>query len=246
MDLKIICASPSLQYLELLKTSWKLLRAHLSPIVLLASIGALPGIYLVQTMPETSLDSPPFLLILASALISTLAYTSIMILIDDVVADREISLVHIFERASARLPFTITTGLLCLLRLLGWFLLLVIPGIIKSIRYSFSIQAVVLREKAHGEAIHYSIDLVSGHWWSVVIAGIYISLPQFLLSLPFTASHSAGGTVTSLLLAVIQILTTAFWYVGETVLFLALEQLKQPSAPIPALPPPPPPETTEE
>ena len=242
MDLKVISAAPSLQYMELLKASWKLLRAHFSPIVLLAAAGALPGIYLVQTMPETALESPPFLLILAGALISMLSYMSIIILIDDVVADREVSLMHIFERASARLPLAITTGLLCLLRLCGWFLLLFIPGIIKSVRYSFSLQAVVLREKAHGEAIDYSINLVRGHWWSVVIAGIWISMPQFILSLPFAASHPASGSITSFLLGVVQILTTAFWYVGETVLFLALEELKQPQT---ILPPPPPPEINE-
>ncbi|WP_027938393.1 hypothetical protein [Anaeroarcus burkinensis] len=242
MDLKVIGPSPSLQYMELLKVSWKLLREHFSSITILAAVGALPGIYLIQTMPETALESPPFLLILAGALISMLSYMSIIIFIDDVVADREISLAHIFERASARLPLAITTGLLCLLRLFGWFLLLFIPGVIKSVRYSFSLQAVVLREKAHGEAIDYSINLVRGYWWSVVIAGICISLPQFILSLPFAASHPASGSITSLLLGIVQILTTAFWYVGETVLFLALEQLKQPSATIAA--PPPPPTTT--
>lgn len=245
MDLKVIGPSPSLQYMELLKISWKLLREHFSSITILAAVGALPGIYLIQTMPETALESPPFLLILAGALISMLSYMSIIIFIDDVVADREISLAHIFERASARLPLAITTGLLCLLRLFGWFLLLFIPGIIKSVRYSFSLQAVVLREKAHGEAIDYSINLVRGYWWSVVIAGICISLPQFILSLPFAASHPASGSITSLLLGIIQILTTAFWYVGETVLFLALEQLKQPSATIPAMPPPPPTTTVD-
>lgn len=245
MDLKVIGPSPSLQYMELLKVSWKLLREHFSSITILAAVGALPGIYLIQTMPETALESPPFLLILAGALISMLSYMSIIIFIDDVVADREISLAHIFERASARLPLAITTGLLCLLRLFGWFLLLFIPGIIKSVRYSFSLQAVVLREKAHGEAIDYSINLVRGYWWSVVIAGICISLPQFILSLPFAASHPASGSITSLLLGIIQILTTAFWYVGETVLFLALEQLKQPSATIPAMPPPPPTTTVD-
>lgn len=245
MDLKVIGPSPSLQYMELLKVSWKLLREHFSSITILAAVGALPGIYLIQTMPETALESPPFLLILAGALISMLSYMSIIIFIDDVVADREISLAHIFERASARLPLAITTGLLCLLRLFGWFLLLFIPGIIKSVRYSFSLQAVVLREKAHGEAIDYSINLVRGYWWSIVIAGICISLPQFILSLPFAASHPASGSITSLLLGIIQILTTAFWYVGETVLFLALEQLKQPSATIPAMPPPPPTTTVD-
>lgn len=245
MDLKVIGPSSSLQYMELLKVSWKLLREHFSSITILAAVGALPGIYLIQTMPETALESPPFLLILAGALISMLSYMSIIIFIDDVVADREISLAHIFERASARLPLAITTGLLCLLRLFGWFLLLFLPGIIKSVRYSFSLQAVVLREKAHGEAIAYSINLVRGYWWSVVIAGICISLPQFILSLPFAASHPASGSITSLLLGIIQILTTAFWYVGETVLFLALEQLKQPSATIPAMPPPPPTTTVD-
>ncbi len=245
MDLKVIGASPSLQYMELLKISWKLLREHFSSITILAALGALPGIYLIQTMPETALESPPFLLILAGALISMLSYMSIIIFIDDVVADREISLAHIFERASARLPLAITTGLLCLLRLFGWFLLLFIPGIIKSVRYSFSLQAVVLREKAHGEAIDYSINLVRDYWWSVVIAGICISLPQFILSLPFAASHPASGSIPSLLLGIIQILTTAFWYVGETVLFLALEQLKQPPATIPAMPPPPPTTTVD-
>ena len=245
MDLKVIGPSPSLQYMELLKVSWKLLREHFSSITILAAVGALPGIYLIQTMPETALESPPFLLILAGALISMLSYMSIIIFIDDVVADREISLAHIFERASARLPLAITTSLLCLLRLFGWFLLLFIPGIIKSVRYSFSLQAVVLREIAHGEAIDYSINLVRGHWWGVVIAGICISLPQFILSLPFAASHPASGSITSLLLGIIQILTTAFWYVGETVLFLALEQLKQPPATIPAMPPPPPTTTVD-
>ncbi len=62
----------------------------------------------------------------------------------------------------------IQTGFLGGFIVLGYMLLLIIPGIIRSIYYSFSMFIVTLRNLSGKAALDYSKTLIEGQWWRVL------------------------------------------------------------------------------
>lgn len=243
MNLKPIYEGNEIQFCKLFTATWRLYRTHFIPILVLTVIGGLPSLYTLCFVPVT--PRPTFGSFFANAVIGSilwlLSYMSIMSIVDDGAAGRSTSIVAAFRKAVSRLPVAITTGLLTIIKLFGWWLLLFIPGMIKSVRYSFTLQAVVLRKVAHSEAIRYSMKLVDDYWWTVVIADFFIGLPGFILGLPFILKgpdtlanvHGLGWGM-----AVVQILITGFWHVGNTLLFLVLEQIKTNATDVASAPPP--------
>jgi len=61
----------------------------------------------------------------------------------------------------------IKTGYMAGLIILGYTLLFIVPGIIRSVYYTFSMYIVVLRKISGKEALDYSKKLVEGQWWHV-------------------------------------------------------------------------------
>ena len=108
----------------------------------------------------------------------------------------------------------IGTGFLAGLILLGLTLLLIIPGIIWSLYYTFWIYVVALRNIGGKTALDYSKSLVEGQWWSVFgvffvlgiigfIVGLAIGFPLNLISdnqffgiIPNTISDIVGAFFT--------------------------------------------------
>ncbi len=63
----------------------------------------------------------------------------------------------------ARVSFLV--GIICV----GWFVLLVIPGIIFTVWFSLSLYVFVFEGKGGMSALYRSKDLVSGYWWPVFL-----------------------------------------------------------------------------
>lgn len=233
MELEPIYAGNKIRFGKLFAATWQVYRTHIIPILALTLIGALPFLYDIYTGRTMSRELTFVSFIFSTAcgeLLWLLPFMSIINIVDDIVAGRPTNTMTSVKKAVFRLPAAIITKLLSLTMLLGWFLLLIIPGIIKTIRYSLSTQAVTLRKVANLEAIRYSVKLVDDYWWSVVIADFLIGfLPGFVLFIPF--SVKGPGMLFNpqrffLVVTVVQILSTGFRYVGETLLFLALERIK--------------------
>jgi hypothetical protein len=69
-------------------------------------------------------------------------------------------------------------------------LLLVIPGLIYEVYYTFGIWAAALRGVGGKKALNYSKDLINGQWWRVfrVVAGLYIGVYGLSTILSFSFS----------------------------------------------------------
>lgn len=100
------------------------------------------------------------------------------------------------------------TGLLTALIVIGGTLLLVIPGIIFSLWYSFSSYSAMLDDKKGMPALNYSKSLVKGRWWGVFwrlfapgfVFGVISSLVQMVVLFPlsFLTYYSDNVLINSL------------------------------------------------
>lgn len=69
-----------------------------------------------------------------------------------------------FSRLFARLPGYLLLQLLIIIKVLGWTLLFIIPGIVMSIRYSLAGTAYFARNMSAGQALRHSVSITKGGW----------------------------------------------------------------------------------
>ncbi|HOZ36690.1 MAG TPA: hypothetical protein PLR18_02570 [bacterium] len=62
-----------------------------------------------------------------------------------------------------------------------WMLLLIVPGIIMSVYYSFAVLCLIYEGYRAGKALKRSKELVKGYWWSVAGRTIFIGLVMWLV-----------------------------------------------------------------
>jgi saccharopine dehydrogenase-like NADP-dependent oxidoreductase len=130
--------------------------------------------------------------------------------------------------ALAATPRYLPVLLLALVILLGLSLLLVVPGVVQGVYYTFAMQVVVLRQGRGKGALNRSKALVRGRWWRVLGINLLLSLPYFLAALLGDQLPRSLPVATAIVL--LKAVTSAFWLVGMTVLFLDLDSLR-PSQP---------------
>lgn len=108
------------------------------------------------------------------------------------------------------------TALLYLIIVIGGLILFIIPGIIFSNWYTFSIYEVLFNGKKGWQALKGSKEIVVGRWWEVLFAK---SIPALILTIPVTLISlllvlplsflSTSGTVGLLIQAVLSTLIAA-------------------------------------
>jgi hypothetical protein len=137
----------------------------------------------------------------------------------------------------------IIASILVGLSVLGGFILLIIPGVIFSIWFAFSIHAVAIDGHGSTDALRTSKALIQGRWWHVMwllavpafLFGISAWVLQYLFLMPGEFANNqfitgVGEFIGGLVSIVIAPLTTA----APTILYLELKS--NPLAP-PVLPP---------
>ncbi len=99
-----------------------------------------------------------------------------------------------------------------------WALLLIIPGIIYSVLYSFACYALFFEDKRGMAAIRRSVQLVSGYFWPVfgrfIFVGVIVWVFSLLISIPlsFSEEHTLFSSIWG---AIVQV---ASFLVGPVVL----------------------------
>ena len=116
---------------------------------------------------------------------------------------------------------SIWTSVLLGLVVLAGFILLIVPGIIWCIGYSFTIEAVALRGLAGQEALKYSKNLVRGQWWYVFGVILVVNMIGLMVGggvglglgfLPhFQVISMAVDTICDLISALFLVMTTVFF-----------------------------------
>lgn len=152
---------------------------------------------------------------------------------------------HLRKAAGLLIPAIVVT-VLSMLAVLGGLLLLIIPGIIFFVWFSFAIYAVSIHDKKPIEALKYSHSLVRGRWFSVfwrllAPAFVFILLTlvlQLLVTLPIDVANgflADSGEITLglqyLNLALVIIISAAIaplTQAAQTILYVHLVKTKRP------------------
>jgi hypothetical protein len=114
---------------------------------------------------------------LTELFIGVLATMSLAKLMEESLYGHTLSWLQALRYAASRWPAAILTGLLAGLILLGLTLLLIVPGILWGVYYSFFPYVVALRGLSGKPALDYSKAAVKGQWWRVFG---YLLVIQFL------------------------------------------------------------------
>ena len=92
------------------------------------------------------------------------------------------------------------TTIFSALMIIGWMLLLIIPGIIMSVYYTFAIWICLDSGKSGREAIAASKSLVKGRWWPVawraMLPQAILVLAAYILAICFTGKFSFNDDPT--------------------------------------------------
>jgi hypothetical protein len=126
----------------------------------------------------------------------------------------------------------IIVGFLTGLFTLFWALLLIIPGIIFSVYYSFSTYALVYEKQTGMAALKRSQQLVKNYWWAVVARTVYlglvylavflvVSLPLFILP-----ENSALAIFWNMILSALRFITNPIFIIFTYLIFKELVNIK--------------------
>lgn len=143
--------------------------------------------------------------------------------------NEEIRFSEILKLICQRWPFLLWSNLITSFILLGFTLLLVVPGLVFAVYYVFLVPCVVLRNVYGAQARAYSKSLVTGQWWEVaayllVIVGVGFAL-SFGLSL--AAGWLASDIFSSVFIDTACDIIQAFFEVAFVIFFLNLDYTKK-------------------
>lgn len=186
-----------------------------------------PVDYLIETHGLRGFRMYMKIIQLTEFLIGVLATMSLAKLIESSLSGEPITWRAALRHAVGRWGASIGTGLLAGLIVLGMCLLLIVPGIIWRLYYSFFVYVVVLRGLSGKQALDYSKGIVKGQWWRVLgylfvieilgaIAGVVVAVPFF-----FTPDNRlldiASDTIVDIVSALFLAMTTVFFLNNDRV-----------------------------
>jgi len=228
-----------------LSFSWEIFVDNLGSLLILAALAGAPGLILqvfthpLQMKAAHSGSMAPslgagilavsFVGIAVMFLVQLLTVLAMAVIVQQSVLDKDVSLGSALSAALPRLLPGFGTILLGMLLLMGWSLLLVIPGMIFALYYMFQVQAVALRGESFMGAIRYSKNLVKGYWWRLAwILFVCTMLGILVVGVPLTASvfFITNKIVLAGIYFVLNVAFSSYFNVVLVVLFLALECLK--------------------
>lgn len=215
---------------EILSLAFTLFKEQLGTIVKVVAIITIPLYLLTYIIYANTWN--PYHLNYISLLIKILVML-LLILIDfavihittESVTGNTINYKQAINKGFAPLFISILTIITTTIIVLGGFLLLIIPGIYLTVRYTFVLHAVVLKNLQHSEARQYSKRLVDGRWWkvlgySLVIYTIVI-LASFILNLTYNLVPL--NFIFFVVFRIIRDTITSFSIIALTIFFLNLD-----------------------
>ncbi|MBM7623670.1 hypothetical protein [Sporohalobacter salinus] len=213
---------------EVIKTSWRIYKNKFRTILLITLCIYVPINILLfiirQAYPQMELRTYMDIIRLLEAIIGVIAVMGVTYVVKEYINDKDIGFNVATGKAFSnwrRVFWTkflggIIVGLLTLV--------LIIPGVIWFVYYSFAIQIVILKNESGKNALDYSKDLVKGDWWRIFLIwifriGISIGL-GFLLS--FFSSNILIDLITDTFMDIVDI----YFVVIMTVMCLNLDFIK--------------------
>ncbi len=158
------------------------------------------------------------------AIVNTFYQIAIIVTLEESVNGNQVCFTKAFSRSGSLLLEGYLTNLLGGLIIFGLSLLLIVPGVIWGVYYTFILQVVALRKIRYKKALDYSKDLVKGRWWKVLGYTVLLHIVPVIIGLiiiesPIFLSSTLLYLFASFIIAVIGGYAT----VATTMLFLNLD-----------------------
>ena len=122
----------------------------------------------------------------------------------------------------------ILANLWATLKVLGLTLLLIVPGVVYLIYYTFVTNTVVLRGKSGKAALDYSENLVRGNWWKVLSISLFLLIAFLITRFPTKRFLSPlfPDAVWPCASQIIADILGSFYWLALTIFFLNLDYRK--------------------
>jgi hypothetical protein len=187
---------------NLLSEGWRIYRANFTNILMVVLcvyipvniiISFIPVNYIISNYGTRGIQLINDILKILESFVGAIATIGIASIVENTLQGTTLSWSDYLLYGLSKWSTAIGTGFLAGLILLGLTLLLIIPGVIWSIYYSFWIYVIALRNIDGKTALDYSKSLVEGHWWQVFgilfvlgiigsIVGLAVSIPLNMIS----------------------------------------------------------------
>jgi hypothetical protein len=212
---------------DVMVKGWSVFCQQFKNIAVLVLITSLP-FHIVNFIVPKGLNYVMTPMLIITPLLTIIGYVGVIVLAENTVRNDNIELDWraAISKALTRFGSCAITSLLGGLIIIGLSLLLVIPGIIWMVYYTFILQVVVLRGIRGKAALDYSKSLVIGRWWKI----FWISLVPLLISnvTIFVQNHLSSllPNALSIITATgLDIFDIGFTTVFTTILFLNLDSI---------------------
>lgn len=221
-------------FLELIKEFWIRLTENLQSILIITAVIYVP-INLILSLVQIGNSFESFQLYFRIAqileiFVGVIATMAIAVLIKHDIDEEPIEVWEALKIALSSWGGAIGTSLLLGLYLIGLFLFFIIPGIIFSIYWGFTLIVVVLHNKTGQAALDHSKNAVEDRWWAVfgyfLIIGIMTLLVSGILAVPL--EFFPQNFFLSILGDTLASAFTCFMTVFQVVLFINLDATKIP------------------
>jgi len=213
--------TPSLSLSRILSLSWSIYLDHFLDILLVTLIINVPLNIALQFTGR-------FVNNVLVIIFSVLSVMAIVFIVERAVNGETLSFSQALRLSTTRWASAIGTNLLAGIILLLLSLLLILPGIIWAVYYTFSSQVVALRNEGGKSALDYSKALVQGQWGRVFGTGFILSLLAIAVIFGIGLVLNTGGSnaVIDIAATTLGDVVTAYTTVAITVLFLNLDYQK--------------------
>ena len=216
----------------------------LLPLAMLPAVPAAIFTVVNHVLPSTLMTLVGGIIILIAYHV---VYGAIVIAVNDLSLGKPISMAEALGRVSPKLAKEIIlTGFIQWIMLMLGFILLVIPGIIFSIRYLFSIIVVVQEGAPYWPALERSRDIAKGHGWQIflhlmaftipIVAVFGLIISSFTLFMEFFFNPEQSKFAVLLLVNILQPVMVSLTIIFTLAMYLDLKTAEPPAAPEPPLP----------
>lgn len=167
-------------------------------------------------------------------LVGIIATVAVAKIVECAINGEPITYAEALKYSLTRWGRAIAVQILAGLIIFGMLLLLIVPGVIWAIYYTFAIYVVALRGINGKAALDYSKRLVRGQWGRVFGIGLLINLLAllaafiigFVIAIPF--AFFLGDYIIEILSSTVVDLVTGLFSVAWVVFFLNVDYLKAP------------------
>lgn len=238
-------STPQVSIGGILSDAWKVFQERFQDIAVAVLVVALPLNAILAFLPKQDMEAgivdwyvtgSAIAVGLLATLAGMISVLGTMLITEKGLRGEEVKWDAALRYGLSRWFASFWTNLLAGIMLIGLFLLLIVPGIIFAIYWSFVLATVALRGMEGMSALNYSKSLVKGRWWKTFGYGLVFGLLNVVCALIVSGilAFFPEGRVSVILGSSMVSLVSAFFTVVGIVFFLRFEATRVGEVPAPA------------